>query len=56
VLPESSIDDVKDHCRHTISVLGEGGGYIFAPSQLLDKDIPVENIAAMYAVARETVR
>jgi len=28
--------------------LGRGGGYLFAPSQILGPDIPTDNILAMY--------
>jgi uroporphyrinogen decarboxylase len=54
VLPGGTPEEVAAHCRDTIAVLGKGGGYIFGPSQLLDRDIPVENIVAMYAAARES--
>ena len=32
---------------------GANGGYIFAPSQILGPDIPVENIAAMYDAVQQ---
>jgi hypothetical protein len=33
--------------------LGAGGGYILAPSQSLQDDVPLENILAMIEVAQE---
>lgn len=36
-----------------LRVLGEGGGYIAAPSHALPKDIPCENILAMLEAIRE---
>ena len=52
VLPTATPGDVTDHVRHTVATLGATGRYIFAPSQILGPDIPVENIAAMYRAAR----
>ncbi|MHB9124586.1 MAG: uroporphyrinogen decarboxylase family protein [Armatimonadota bacterium] len=53
VLPRESLEGVYQHAVETIRMLGKGGGYIFAPSQILNEDIPVENIDAMYRAARE---
>jgi len=50
ILPNASPDEVKEHAKYNIETLGRYGGYIFAPSQLLGPDIPVENILAMYDV------
>jgi len=55
VLPNASPEEVKKHASHVISALNARGGYIFAPSQLLGPDIPVENILAMYETANEYV-
>lgn len=52
VLPNADTNKVREHCRETLNVLGQNGGYIFAPSQLLGQDIPVENIAVMYELAQ----
>ena len=52
VLPFSSADKVFEYSRTMINTLGKSGGYIFAPSQVLQGDIPVENIDAMYRAAR----
>ncbi len=51
VLPNKSADQVYQHAEETIQALSKGGGYIFAPSQILQPDIPVENIDAMYRAA-----
>ncbi len=55
VLPNDSPDIVRKHAKHVIEALNCKGGYIFAPSQILSSDIPVENISAMYETAREIV-
>ena len=48
VLPFTDPEEVRRHVVETISLLDNNGGYIFAPSQILDKDIPADNMAAMY--------
>jgi uroporphyrinogen decarboxylase len=54
VLPESSTEQVREHALYNIRTFGRNGGYIFAPSQLLGPDIPVENILAMYNAVRDS--
>jgi uroporphyrinogen decarboxylase len=48
VLPTATPEKVADHAAYVTQTLGSKGGYIFAPSQLLGPDIPLENILAMY--------
>lgn len=50
VLPFGSRDEVAGHVRATVATLGRGGGYIFAPSQILGPDIPTDNLLAMYGL------
>jgi uroporphyrinogen decarboxylase len=52
VLPMGSPEEVEAHVCETIRILGRDGGYITAPSQLLQPDVPVENMAAMYRAAQ----
>jgi uroporphyrinogen decarboxylase len=52
VLPYGTPDEVVRHAAEVARVLGSKGGYIFAPSQILGPDIPVENILAMYRTLR----
>ncbi len=52
VLPFGNPEDVSLHVRETVAVMGRDGGYIFAPSQILGPDIPVNNVLAMYRTAR----
>ena len=51
VLPGGSTADVRNEVNRVIDILGNGGGYILAGSQAFEKDIPVENIVAMYEEA-----
>lgn len=48
ILPNGKPNDIKEHCTKTAKILGQNGGYFFAPSQILSPDIPVENIDMMY--------
>lgn len=52
ILPYSTTEDVYEHSLATMKVLGKNGGYIFAPSQILQGDIPPENIDSMYTAAK----
>jgi uroporphyrinogen decarboxylase len=53
VLPSESPEGVYQHAEQTLEILGKNGGYIFAPSQILQPDVPAENIDAMYRAAKE---
>lgn len=52
VLPNATPEEVAEHAAYVTQTLGRKGGYIFAPSQLLGPDIPLENILAMYHCAK----
>ena len=53
ILPHQSATEVYNHAIAIMKTLGTGGGYIFAPSQILGSDIPEENIAAMYQAVKD---
>jgi uroporphyrinogen decarboxylase len=53
ILPRESPEAVYEHACDIMNILGKNGGYIFAPSQILQSDIPVENIVAMYRAVKE---
>ncbi|RKY29964.1 MAG: hypothetical protein DRP67_05515 [Candidatus Omnitrophota bacterium] len=48
LLPNSSPQFIKKEIEKLVNILGEGGGYILAPSHNLQMDIPLENILAIY--------
>jgi uroporphyrinogen decarboxylase len=52
-LPYGTPEEVRAETRAVAARLGAGGGYILAPSQSLQDDVPLENILAMIEVARE---
>jgi uroporphyrinogen decarboxylase len=51
VLPDKNPDEVYTHACEIMGALGKTGGYIFAPSQILQADIHIEKIIAMYRAA-----
>lgn len=53
VLPFGTPDEVREHVRTQIETLGAGGGYIVAPSHVLERDVPVANFLAMADAIRE---
>lgn len=52
VLPTATVEEAAAHARTMIEAFEGGSGYIFAPSQVFQTDIPDENIVAAYEVAR----
>ena len=52
-LPFGTPDEVRKEAREIRDMMSSNGGYIFAPAQALQGDVPVPNIQAMLEVARE---
>lgn len=50
LLPVATPDEVKRVTRETIEILGNGGGYIAAPTHAVPGDVPPENIEALVEV------
>ena len=48
ILPFGTAEEVGQHVNEVVSVFAPTNCYIFAPSQILGTDIPVENIVTMY--------
>ncbi|UCF99136.1 MAG: hypothetical protein JSV89_06255 [Spirochaetaceae bacterium] len=53
VLNFGTVDQVRDHVRRTIDVMGDRGGYIISPCHNIQVSTPVENILALYETANE---
>jgi uroporphyrinogen decarboxylase len=53
ILPFATPERVREEVRHIVATLGQGGGYIFAPSHNIQADVPPENIVAMYETIQE---
>lgn len=47
-LPFGSEEDVRREVRERIRVLGSDGGYIVGPDHSVNKDVPPENVVALY--------
>jgi len=46
-----SEEDVVAEVQRRIGLLAEGGGYILAPSNHLQADVPAENVIALFRAA-----
>ncbi len=52
LLQMGTVQEVKDHCKRLIDVIGEGGGYILSPRSSTDEVKP-ENLKAMIDYTKE---
>ena len=52
-LPYGTPDEVKTETRRVRALMSQGGGYILAPAQAIQGDVPAENILALIEVAKE---
>jgi uroporphyrinogen decarboxylase len=46
-----SVTEVVEMVRNTLEIMMPGGGYILAPTHMLQDNSPTENVVAMYATA-----
>lgn len=53
LLPFGTPDEVRAEARRTRDLLSSGGGYILAPAQDVQADVPFANLDALLEVARE---
>ena len=53
ILPRGTPQQVKEEARQVRNLMSADGGYVFAPSQFIQDDVPVENVLALLEVARE---
>lgn len=53
VIPFGTPEEVREHVRQQIETLGANGGYVVAPSHVLERDTPWENLKAMVAAIDE---
>ena len=47
-MPFGSPDDVRAEVKRLIAILGDGGGYLIAPTHVLEPDVPWENIVTFF--------
>ena len=55
LLTYSTPEEVETQVRKVLQVFGKEGGYVLAPSHNIQRDVPAENIVAMYRAAQEGV-
>ncbi|MBC8248476.1 MAG: hypothetical protein H8E90_02255 [Anaerolineales bacterium] len=53
ILPFATPDRVREEVKRIVATLGQGGGYILAPSHNIQADVPPENILAMYEAIQD---
>jgi uroporphyrinogen decarboxylase len=53
ILPYGTVGEVEREVERLIDILGPGGGYVLSAVHNLQPDVPVENLLAMFARARE---
>ncbi len=49
ILPRGTVEQVRAQAQYLKETFREGG-YVFASSQVIDNDVPVENVLAMYGL------
>ncbi|HBT16276.1 MAG TPA: hypothetical protein DEB05_04910, partial [Firmicutes bacterium] len=52
-LPFGTSNDVQQEVEERIKVLGQGYGFILAPSNTVLPDVPIENILVLYNASRQ---
>jgi len=45
-LPRATPQEVREHIRELVRILGQDGGYVLAPAHNMQEDVPPENIVA----------
>ena len=55
-LPYGTPEDVKRETNEVIRQMSKGGGYIAAPAQSIQEDVPIENILALLETVRKYKR
>lgn len=53
LLPEGTPEDVKREVKRILGIMEKDGGYILSSAHTIQKDVPPENIAAIFEGARE---
>ena len=53
VLPLGTPAQVREHVRRNLETFAPGGGFVFTQVHNIQQDVPVENVEALFAAARE---
>ena len=52
-MPFGTAQEVRDETRRLIEILGDGGGYLIAPTHTLEPEVPWENIVAFFEAVEQ---
>jgi len=52
-LPSGSVQEVIDETRKQLDIMMPGGGFVFAQVHTIQRDVPVQNMLAMWDTVRE---
>ena len=52
-MPFGTAQEVRERVRERAVTLGHDGAYIISPTHVLEPEVPLENIAALFDTARE---
>jgi uroporphyrinogen decarboxylase len=52
-LPFGTVEDVRNEVRERIQRCGRNGGLVIAPNNVVQFDVPLENLLAVYETAKE---
>jgi uroporphyrinogen decarboxylase len=52
-LPFGTVEDVRNEVRERIERCGKNGGLVIAPNNVVQFDVPLENLLAVYETAKE---
>jgi uroporphyrinogen decarboxylase len=53
MLPFGTKEEIRDQVKERIQIFGPGGGYVFSTIHNIQRDVPVENVQAMYEAFHE---
>ena len=51
-LPFATPEQIREKVEENIRILGNGGGYIVAPSHAVQPDTSLENVLAIYGIKK----
>jgi len=54
-MPFGTPDDVRAAVRHMFETVGNGGGLVIAPTQVIEPDVPWENIESFFAAVEKCI-
>jgi uroporphyrinogen decarboxylase len=53
ILPNGTVDQVRENVRKNVEILKQGGGYVFNTVHNIQSEVPPENIVAMWETLQE---